>query len=145
MTVHFSHPAGLLEQEEYSPVASATGARLLLLAGQASVTPSGEVTSADLAGQVHTALQNVAVGVTGAGGSVADIARLTIYVVGWTQEMAEPLFDGLARAQASDGFTTPLPPLTVIGVQALWTPELLVEIEATAVVNDASARDRGVE
>lgn len=134
MTVHLSHPAGLLEQEEYSPVASATGTRLLLLAGQASVTPSGEVTSADLAGQVHTALQNVAVGVTGAGGSVADIARLTIYVVGWAQEMAEPLFDGLARAQASDGFATPLPPLTVIGVQALWTPELLVEIEATAVL-----------
>lgn len=134
MTVHLSHPAGLLEQQEYSPVASATGTRLLLLAGQASVAPSGEVTSADLAGQVHTALQNVAVGVTGAGGSVADIARLTIYVVGWAQEMAEPLFDGLARAQASDGFATPLPPLTVIGVQALWTPELLVEIEATAVL-----------
>jgi enamine deaminase RidA (YjgF/YER057c/UK114 family) len=135
MTVQLSHPEGLLEQEEYSPVASATGTRLVLLAGQASVRPSGEVTSTDLAGQVHTALQNVAVGVTGAGGSVTDIARLTIYVVGWTQEMADALFDGLARAQASDGFATPLPPITVIGVQALWTPELLVEIEATAVLS----------
>lgn len=134
MTVQLSHPEGLLEQEEYSPVASAIGTRLVLLAGQASVTPAGEVTATDLAGQVHTALQNVAVGVTGAGGSVADVARLTIYVVGWTQEMAEPLFDGLARAQASDGFAVPLPPITVIGVQALWTPELLVEIEATAVL-----------
>jgi enamine deaminase RidA (YjgF/YER057c/UK114 family) len=134
MTVQLSHPEGLLEQEEYAPVASATGNRLVLLAGQASVAPSGEITANDLAGQVHTALQNVAVGVTGAGGSVADVARLTIYVVGWTQEMAEPLFDGLARAQASDGFAVPLPPITVIGVQALWTPELLVEIEATAVL-----------
>lgn len=134
MTVKLSHPEGLLEQEEYAPVASATGTRLVLLAGQASVTPSGEVTATDLAGQVHTALQNVAVGVTGAGGSVADVARLTIYVVGWTQDMAEPLFDGLARAQASDAFAAPLPPITVIGVQSLWAPELLVEVEATAVL-----------
>ncbi|GAA1835298.1 RidA family protein [Agromyces salentinus] len=135
MTVQLSHPEGLLEQEKYSPVASAIGTRLVLLAGQAAITPSGEVTASDLAGQVHTALQNVAVGVTGAGGSLADVARLTIYVVGWTPEMAEPLYDGLARAQASDGLAVPLPPITVIGAQALWTPELLVEIEATAVLS----------
>jgi enamine deaminase RidA (YjgF/YER057c/UK114 family) len=134
MTVELSHPEGLLEQREYAPVARATGSRLVLLAGQASVRASGDVTATDLAGQVHTSLQNIVTGVEGAGGTVGDIARLTIYVVGWTQEMAGGLFDGLARAQASDGYPTPLPPLTVIGVQALWTPELLVEIEATAVL-----------
>ncbi|HXH33466.1 MAG TPA: RidA family protein [Plantibacter sp.] len=134
MTVHLTHPDGLLQQEDYAPVALATGTRMLLLAGQASVTASGEVTSTDLAGQVHTALQNVVVGVTGAGGDVGDIARLTIYVVGWTPDMASGLLEGTARAQASDGLSSPLPPITVIGVQALWTPELLVEIEATAVL-----------
>ena len=107
----------------------------MLLAGQAGVTPAGEVTASDLAGQVHTALHNVAVGVIGAGGAVSDVARLTIYVVGWTPEMAEQLLEGTARAQETDGFSSPLPPITVIGVQALWTPELLVEIEATAVID----------
>lgn len=134
MTVELSHPEGLLQQEEYAPVALATGTRFLLLAGQASVLASGEVTAVDLAGQVHTALQNVATGVRGAGGAVSDIARLTIYVVGWAEDMAGDLFDGLARAQASDGYAAPLPPITVIGVQALWMPSLLVEIEATAVL-----------
>ena len=135
MTVHLSHPDGLLQQTGYAPVALATGSRLLLLAGQAAVTPAGEPTSADLTGQVHSALQNVATGVRGAGGDVRDVARLTFYVVGWTSGMASELLAGTSRAQESDGFTSPLPPLTVIGVQALWTPELLVEIEATAVLD----------
>lgn len=134
MTVDLRHPDGLLQQADYAPVAVTTGSRLILLAGQAAVTPAGAVTSTDLSGQVHAALQNVAVGVTGAGGSVGDIARLTIYVVGWTPDMADELLEGTRRAQASDGFSSPLPPITVIGVQALWTPELLVEIEAVAAL-----------
>ena len=134
MTVHLSHPDGLLQQTDYAPVAVATGSRFVLLAGQAGVTPTGAPTSSDLAGQVHSALQNVATGVRGAGGDVADIARLTFYVVGWAPEMADQLLDGTSRAQESDGFSSPLPPITVIGVQALWTPDLLVEVEATAVL-----------
>lgn len=135
MPVSLTHPGGLLQQSDYAPVATSTGARTIFIAGQAAVLPSGEVTASDVAGQVHAALHNVAVAVTGAGGRVADVARMTIYVVGWTPDLAEQLFDGTSRAQASDGFSSPLPPITVIGVQALWTPELLVEIEATAVVD----------
>lgn len=135
MSVTLSHPNGLLQQTDYAPVASTSGPRTLLLAGQAAVTPTGEVTASDLAGQVHSALHNVAVGVTGTGGDVTDVARLTIYVVGWTPDMAEQLLEGTARAQEADGFSSPLPPITVIGVQALWTPELLVEIEASAVID----------
>jgi enamine deaminase RidA (YjgF/YER057c/UK114 family) len=135
MTVHLSRPDGLLQQTDYAPVALATGSRILLLAGQTAVTPAGEPTSTDLTGQVHSALHNVATGVRGAGGDVSDIARLTFYVVDWTPEMANELLEGTSRAQESDGFSSPLPPVTVIGVQALWTPDLLVEIEATAVLN----------
>jgi enamine deaminase RidA (YjgF/YER057c/UK114 family) len=134
MTVHLSHPDGLLQQDIYAPVALATGARLLLLAGQVGVTPAGEPTSTDLTGQVHSALRNVATGVRGAGGDIRDVARLTFYVVGWTPELVDELLQGISLAQGSEGFSSPLPPSTVIGVQALWTPELLVEIEATAVL-----------
>lgn len=135
MPVTLSHPDSLLQQPDYEPVALTAGSRLLLLAGQAAVTPAGVVTSTDLAGQVHSAMHNVAEGIASAGGDASDVARLTFYVVGWTPEMGEQLLEGTARAQQSDGFTKPLPPITVIGVQALWTPELLVEIEATAVLD----------
>jgi enamine deaminase RidA (YjgF/YER057c/UK114 family) len=74
MPVQLSHPDGLLQQSDYAPVAIATGSRLVLLAGQVAVTPAGELTATDLAAQVHSALQNVATGVRGAGGDVDDIA-----------------------------------------------------------------------
>lgn len=138
MTIHLSRPDGLLEQDGYAPAALTTltaGSRLLLLAGQLAVTPAGDTTTTDLAGQIHAALHNVATGVRGAGGEVADIARLTCYVVGWAPDMEEPFWEGVSRAQESDGFGSPMPPLTVVGVQALWRPDLLVEIEATAVLD----------
>ncbi|WP_369252999.1 RidA family protein [Geodermatophilus amargosae] len=134
MSVQLSHPDGLLQQAMYAPVAPATGSRLLLLAGQVAVTPAGELGATDFPGQVHSALRNVALGVRGAGGDVSDVARLTFYVVDWTPALVEGLEEGLSRAQESDGLSSPLPPCTVIGVQALWTPDLLVEIEATAVL-----------
>lgn len=135
MTVHLSHPRGLLQQSDYAPVATATGSRLVLLAGQAGVNPAGTPNAADLAGQVHSALNNVATAVKGAGGAATDIARLTFYVVGWTPEMGGELLEGTSRAQKTEGLGSPLPPITVIGVQALWSPELLVEVEAIAVLD----------
>jgi enamine deaminase RidA (YjgF/YER057c/UK114 family) len=42
--------------------------------------------------------------------------------------------EGVARASAKLG-VTPLPPLTGIGVAALAEPGLLVEVEATAVID----------
>ncbi|MHA7210199.1 hypothetical protein [Arthrobacter sp. MDT1-65] len=60
---------------------------------------------------------------------------MTLHVVGWTPDTADDLRAGSARAQASEGFTSPLPPITVIGVQALRVPALLVETEATAVLS----------
>lgn len=93
MTIHLSRPDGLLEQDGYAPAAVTTltaGSRLLLLAGQLAVTPAGATTTTDLAGQIHAALHNVATGVRGAGGEVADIARLTCYVVGWAPDRRSP-------------------------------------------------------
>ena len=135
MTVELRHPEGLLQQTDYAPVAVATGSRLVLLAGQAGVTPDFTPAASDLAGQVHAALRNIIIGVRGAGGDVGDLARLTFYVVSWVPEMWTDLLAGITRAQQIDGLPAPTPPVTVIGVQALFTPEFVVEIEATAVLD----------
>ncbi|MGA4687222.1 MULTISPECIES: RidA family protein [Micromonospora] len=134
MTVELMHPDGLLRQTDYSPVAVATGSRLVLLAGQAGVTPDFKPAAPDLAGQTHAALHNIIIGVRGAGGDTGDLARLTFYVVDWAPEKWDELLAGIARAQQDEGLPAPAPPITVIGVQALFTPEFVVEIEATAVL-----------
>lgn len=134
MTVEFMHPDGMLQQTDYSPVAVGTGSRLILLAGQAGVTPDFRTAAPDLAGQVHAALRNIIIGVEGAGGGVGDLARLTFYIVDWVPEKWTEVQAGIARAQEAEGLRSPAPPITLIGVQALFTPEFVVEIEATAVL-----------
>lgn len=134
MSVELSHPDGLLRQEDYAPLAVGTGTRLLFLAGQTATSPDGSLEAADLAGQVHAALRYVVVGVRGGGGDVADIARLTCYLPDWRVEKWDDVLEGVARAQDSEGLAKPMPPITIIGVQALFRPGILVEIEATAVV-----------
>ncbi|MBQ1023920.1 hypothetical protein [Micromonospora sp. C95] len=49
-------------------------------------------------------------------------------------EKWDEVLAGITRAQQDEGLPA-TPPLTVIGVQALFAPELVVEIEATAVLN----------
>ncbi|WP_444948028.1 hypothetical protein [Micromonospora ureilytica] len=63
MSVELLRPDGMLQQADYAPVAVATGSRLILLAGQAGVTPDFKPAAPDLVGQVHAALRNVIIGV----------------------------------------------------------------------------------
>lgn len=135
MPVELSHPEGLLRQSDYAPLAVGTGSRLLMLAGQTATLPDGGMAADDLAGQVHHALRYVVVGVEGGGGTVADIARLTCYIPDWRLEKWDAVLEGVARAQESEGLAEPMPPITIVGVQALFTPQILVEIEAVAVVD----------
>lgn len=135
MSVELSRPEGLLRQDDYAPLAVATGTRLLFLAGQTATAPDGGVEADDLAGQVHAALRYVVTAVQAGGGQAGDIARLTAYIPRWQRAMWDEVLDGVARAQRDHGIAVPMPPITIIGVQALFTPELLVEIEAVAVVD----------
>lgn len=135
MTIEFLHPDGLLQQTDYSPVAVATGSRLILLAGQAGVTPDFKPAAPDLAGQVHAALRNIIIGVRGAGADVGDLARLTFYIVDWVPGKWDEVLTGINRAQKHEGLPAPTPPISIIGVQALFAPEFVVEIEAIAVLD----------
>jgi enamine deaminase RidA (YjgF/YER057c/UK114 family) len=87
----------------------------------------------DLAAQIEQCYLNV-VAAAAVGGSFDNIAKLTIYIVDWTVEKLPLLHEGRSRAFAKLGVNL-LAPGTLIGVTALFTPDLLVEIEAIAVIN----------
>ncbi|MFG6200742.1 hypothetical protein [Nonomuraea sp. JJY05] len=59
---------------------------------------------------------------------------LTVYVVDWTPDRMPLLGEGVARAAAKLG-VDPVKPITLLGVAALGEPDLLVEVEATAVID----------
>lgn len=134
MPIEFLNPDGLPKPDVYRQVAIATGTRTVYLAGQVARTADGEpVGPGDLAAQVEQALTNVDTAVKAAGGSFDDIAKLTVYVVDWTPEKMAPFGEGAMRAAVALG-VDPIRPITLIGVAALAEPDLLVEIEAIAVL-----------
>lgn len=135
MTITLIDPDGLPTVDLYRQVAVASGSRLVFMAGQVAWDSTGAVVGAgDLAAQVEQCYLNVGVALAAAGASFADVAKLTVYLVDWTPDKMAQVAEGIERAAETLG-VVPVAPLTGIGVSALATPELLVEIEATAVLD----------
>ncbi|MEP6563012.1 MAG: RidA family protein [Nakamurella sp.] len=135
MTVELLNPAGLPAPEFYRQVAVATGTRTVYLAGQVARTANGEpVGPGDLATQVEQAYLNVATALAAVGGSFDDVAKLTVYVVDWNEQKLPALGEGVGRAAAKLG-VDPTKPVTLISVASLGEPDLLVEVDAIAVLD----------
>ena len=101
------------------------------IAGQISRGPDVQtVHVGDVEGQVRQVWANLEKAVKAAGGSVRDIVKTTTYVVG-----VENL--GKVRSARLEVLTPEgRPTSTMVVVAALALPELLVEVEAIAVVGD---------
>ncbi len=135
MTITLIDAEGLPKVDFHRQVSVATGSKLVFMAGQVAWDADGAlVGEGDLCAQIEQCFLNVGAAVAEAGGSFDDIAKLTIYIVDWTIDKGPLLREGRARAFAKLGVNS-LAPGTVIGVAALYTPDLLVEIEAIAVID----------
>ncbi|MBA2624055.1 MAG: RidA family protein [Acidimicrobiia bacterium] len=134
MPIELLNPDGLPKPDVYRQVAVASGSRTVYLAGQVARTAEGEpVGPGDLAAQVEQAYLNVATALAAVGGSFDDVAKLTLYVVDWSTEKMAALGEGVGRAAAQLGID-PTKAITLLGVAALGEPDLLVEVEAVAVL-----------
>jgi enamine deaminase RidA (YjgF/YER057c/UK114 family) len=135
MAVKLFNPDGLPKPDVYRQVAVAEGSKLVFLAGQVARDADGNpVGAGDFAAQVEQAYLNIGRALTEVGGSFDDVAKLTIYVVDWSPEKYPLLGEGVARAAAKMG-VDPVKPITLLGVAALGEPDLMVEVEATAVLD----------
>lgn len=136
MTIQRFTPEGMLQPTPYHHVAVGTGTRHVHVSGQiargADATP---VASGDLAGQVAQALRNTAVGLAGAGATFNDVLRLTFYVTQWAPEKIHDFMAGVEQVAEEIGLPLPMPPASLIGVDYLFEPDVLVEVEATAIVD----------
>ena len=116
----------------YAQVVVARGSRLIFVSGQVSVDDRGQVVApGDFAGQVRQSHANLVAALSAAGASTGDIAKLTTYVVGYRPELLEAIRD--ARASVLGSVDSPAS--TLVGVEALASPDYLIEVEAYAVVD----------
>lgn len=102
---------------------------ILFCAGQTSVDGEGNpVHPGDMAGQINQALDNLETILERAGFKLADIVQLKYYttdVIAFANA-GRVLGERLAKAECR-------PASTLLGVSALFHPDIIVEIEAVAV------------
>ncbi len=108
----------------YSQISVAEPGRLAFLSGQVAWRPSGEEAPRDVAGQAKLTAANLAAALKELGASGQDIVMLRVYVVDATTEAFQQVQTALDELKG-DG----MPSITTIGVQALYSPDILVEIE----------------
>lgn len=134
MPVELMNPDGLPKPDFYRQVAVATGSRMVFLAGQVARDADGaQVGNGDLAAQVEQAFLNVGTALAAAGGSFDDVAKVTLYLVDWSEDKLALLGEGVGRAAQRLGKDL-TKPVTLISVQQLGEPDLLVEVDVIAVL-----------
>ncbi|MFE6976239.1 RidA family protein [Streptomyces sp. NPDC057682] len=129
--IHRINPAELAPPAGFSHAVTVTGGRLVLLAGQTALDARGELVPGTLPEQFTTALTNLLTALRAAGGSPADLARVTVYttdVPGYRAHAAE--LGRIWRRLAGRDY----PAMAVIGVVRLWDEQALVEIDGMAAV-----------
>jgi enamine deaminase RidA (YjgF/YER057c/UK114 family) len=136
MAVQHFTPDGMVQPTPYHHVAVGTGTKHVHVSGQIARQADGTpVAPGDLSGQVAQALRNTAVGLAGAGASFTDVLRLTFYVTRWSPEKISDFMAGVESVADEIGLRLPMPPASLIGVDHLFEPDVLVEVEATALLD----------
>ena len=100
---------------------------LVFVAGTTSLDPKGRVQGRDVTQQTAITMRKIEAGLKSAGARLKDLTRLTIFVV----DIRDMAAVSAALAKALKGSVVVS---TLVAVSALAVPGLLVEIEATAVV-----------
>ena len=108
----------------FSQISVAGPGRIAFLSGQIATSPDGAALPGDIAGQARIATAGLAAALDELGASARDIVMLRILVVDATTEAFQQVIAEL-RALLRDE----MPSVTTLGVQALHTPEIRVEIE----------------
>jgi len=117
-------------QHGFSQIVVASGARTVFISGQTAWNARKEIVGRSLGEQAAQALRNVGAAVGAAGGRLDDVVSLRIYIV----DRAMPDIGAVGEALRAVFPTNP-PASTWIGVAALASPDFLIEIEATAVMD----------
>ena len=132
MTATTVNPEGWKRPKGYANGVTAEG-KTLHVAGQIGWNADQRFVRHDFVGQTVQALENVVSVVESAGGKATDIVRLTWYVVDKSDYLSKRKDVGAAYRRVM-GYH--FPAMTLVVVSGLVEDEALLEIEATAVLNE---------
>jgi enamine deaminase RidA (YjgF/YER057c/UK114 family) len=131
--IQYLKPKGLLNVPSFSQVTTASDGKLVFVSGQVSWDDKGKPLHAgDLEAQTRKTYENMKLALAAAGATFRDVVKFTVYVKDLDTEKWK-----LISKVRSEYLSPDHPPAsTMIGVTSLVYDELLIEIEAYALVKD---------
>jgi 2-iminobutanoate/2-iminopropanoate deaminase len=112
----------------YSQAISASAGRLVFVSGQVAVDDDGQVVApGEMEAQARVVFERIAGLLKVAGGGLADVVKLTTFVTQMDQYAA------FSKVR-SEVFSSPFPASTAVEVTRLVEENLVIEIEAIAIV-----------
>jgi enamine deaminase RidA (YjgF/YER057c/UK114 family) len=132
MAKKFINPPGMKPLGMYTQVTVAQGGSIAFISGQVSADANGKVVGAgDIEAQAVQVFENLKLALGGIGATFDDVIKFTIFIVDFTQERRKAVMDVRSRYISSEN----PPAATMVGVDQLVEPELLVEIEAVVAID----------
>ncbi len=132
MPLTYINPDAVVKPVNYTHVVQATGSRIVSVAGQTGQDKNGNlVGEGDLAAQTDQTMKNLEACLASVGATFAAVIKMTTFVVDYEAERDRAvLIVARNKYLPSDN----PPSSTLVGVQALGSPGIMVEIEVTAVL-----------
>ena len=131
--VEYLRPPGLFASPMFSQVTTVIEGKLIFVSGQVSWDDKGKVLHAgDLRAQTRQTFENMKTALEAAGATFDNVLKFNIYVVNLDREKWKIV--GEERAKYINPERAPAS--TMVGVPGLVLEDLLIEIEATAVIPD---------
>jgi enamine deaminase RidA (YjgF/YER057c/UK114 family) len=132
VSLEFVNPPELGRPSGFSHAVVGSG-RVVFLAGQTALDAEGRIVGATAVEQFEKALGNLLAALAAAGGSPADLASLTIYIVDMDDYRAHAREIGEVWKRLVG---RQYPAMAGIGVGRLWDAEALIEVQGFAVITD---------
>ena len=133
MPIHYIKPDSLFPSLDsgFSQIVCTSGGKTVYISGQTAWDAHRQIVGGqDLAQQARQALRNLQTAIEAAGGTLADVVALRIYIVNYTPKQADVIGGALREFFPKER----RPASTWIGVSSLAVSDFLIEIEATAVL-----------
>lgn len=131
MTLRRINPDELAPAIGFSHAVVAEGTKIIFLAGQTSVDATGNIVGETIVEQFRVALTNILTALAAAGGTPAQLTKLTIYSVdpGKYRSHSREISIIWKELVGRD-----YPAMALVGVVRLWDLDAQVEIEGIAVI-----------
>lgn len=128
--VSFVNPTTIAKPTGYTHVVISTGGRTVYISGQVALDPTGNIVGKDdFRAQTQQVFENLKKALEAAGATFKDVVKLNYYVVDMKQIQT-------LREVRNLYVNTEAPPAsTLVEVRRLARDELLIEVEAIAVVS----------